>query len=595
LDHGDSAKLLLITNTYRCGGKTSRRLFAFSDFNSEGEMIDAWCNWVREKNPSIITGHNIFGYDLPYLQFIANRANTSLKLGRNGSDVHIEAKFTAKFRVDGSRDIEYKKCRVHGREFIDTMFLAYRYDTVAKKYESYGLKPIIKVEGLEDANRVFYDAGLIRKNYMIPEEWEKIKAYGEFDADDALKLFDLMAPPYFYMTQSCTRSFQHLHESAPGALIDGVMKRSYLQDGHSLPKASAVDKFEGAISIGNPGIYNNVFKIDVASLYPSIMIQYEVCDKEKDPNEYFKKLVRTFTDLRLEYKKKAKEDKYFDDLQNSFKIFINSCYGFLSTNGLLFNSPVNAAFITATGRDILQKAIAWAKSKECVIVNADTDSISFAFKDGREIDQPSRKALVQEINALYPTRIRFEDDGYFPKVIVLKAKNYVLYDGKKVKIKGSALKVTQKEPALREFINTMIDKMLVDQTDYKELYETYVTEVMNLTDIKRWSSRKTISNTTMTSERTNETSIMDAIAGTAYGEGDRIFVYYDIDGKTLKLAEKFDGNYCRKRLLKKLYDNAQVFETVLPVEELFPNYALVKKYKLLAERYENVPSWKHTG
>jgi DNA polymerase I len=577
------AKILLISNTFRKNGEKIKRLFAYDDYESEGELIEAWAEWVQSIDPSIISGHNVIIFDIPYLNHRADVAGVTLALGRDGSGIEIERSFESKLRIDGSRDMHYHKIRCYGREIIDTMFLAYKYDIVAKKYDSYGLKPIIKVEKLEDPNRQFYDASQIRLKYKDAAEWEKIKAYCVDDADDALKLFDLMSPSFFYMTQSIPRSFQQVVESASGAWINGMMMRAYLQDKHSLPKASEITDYEGAISIGNPGIYRNVRKVDVASLYPSIILNFRVFDKAKDPQEYFLKLVETFTDLRLEYKKKAKEDKYFDDLQGSFKILINSAYGFLSTNGLLFNSPVNAAFVTTKGREILQKCIDWASEKSYVLVNADTDSISYAKSDNSAFTETELDNDLVDINSRYPSRIRWEDDGYYSCVIVVKAKNYILQtpDGK-VKMKGSALKATTKEPALREFINRMIKLMLEGGTTYKEVYWEYVQEILNVKDIRRWVSRKTISDKVLDPQRTNEQKIKDIIDNTEYVEGDRVYVYFKDDG-SLGLAENFDGNYSKPKLLKKLFDTSTVFSTVLPVKELFINYSLVRNYKLLVQ------------
>ena len=164
------------------------------------------------------------------------------------------------------------------------MFLAYKYD-IGRKYESYGLKWIINYEGLEKEDRVFYDAGKIKDNYMIPEEWEKIKAYAEDDGDDALALFDLMVPPFFYMTQMVPKPMQLMIESASGSQLNSLMVRSYLQERHSIPKADDTQDFEGAISFGEAGIYPNSVSIDIASLYPSVMLQYEVYSAKKDPKK----------------------------------------------------------------------------------------------------------------------------------------------------------------------------------------------------------------------------------------------------------------------------------------------------------------------
>jgi DNA polymerase I len=364
LFHNNDSKVLLISNTYRNQGKVERKLFAYSDFKSQGEMFTAWATWVKVCNPAIICGHNIYSFDLPYINYIAEREGVQLKLGRDDSPLYISAK-PSKFRIDGSREQEYHKVKVYGREVIDTYFLAIKHDIAAKKYESYGLKQIIKAEGLEKKDRVHYDSSQIRFNYTDPTEWKKIKEYCIHDADDALAVYDLTAPATFYSTQLCPKPFQTMVESATGSQINVMMIRSYLQDGHSIPKPDQVTSFPGAISRGLPGVYNNCVRWDVASLYPNIMLQYKVYDEDKDPNCNFLKILNELTQKRLYYKQLAKEtnDPYYEGLQASTKIFINSFYGFLAASGLHFNSVPCADFVTATGRKILARAIEWATSQ----------------------------------------------------------------------------------------------------------------------------------------------------------------------------------------------------------------------------------------
>jgi DNA polymerase elongation subunit (family B) len=358
------AKVLIISNTFRgVNGKIIRRMFTYDDYIGEDIMIQNWCTWVREINPSIICGHNIISYDLPYLTSIASEYNIELKLGRDKSPIKLES-YESKFRKDQAMDLHYHKCRIYGREVVDTMFLAIKYDQVAKKYESYALKKIIAQEGWEVKGRQHYDASKIRENYQDPIEWVKIKNYAEFDSDDSLTLYDKMIPPLFYLAQSVPKSFQALTESASGSQINSMMIRSYLQEGHSIPKSNAIIQYQGAISFGIPGKYSNVFKVDVRSLYPSIMLTYDIFDKNKDPHDNLKKMLQYFTNRRIEYKKLAKEtgDTYYIHLDAVSKIFANSVYGFYNAM-LNFNYPEGAAKITETGRDILGKAINWATSR----------------------------------------------------------------------------------------------------------------------------------------------------------------------------------------------------------------------------------------
>ncbi len=360
----ETSKVLLISNSFRRNGILERRLFSFEDYSSQSSLLEAWCEWVRTINPSVIIGHNIFGYDFPYLQFIAEREETTLSLGRDDSDLKFDP-WESKFRIDGSKDLTYKRCHIYGRNIIDTLFLSYKHD-IGRAYDNYKLKYIIEKEGLQVKDRQFYDGGEIRNNYTKPDEWVKIKKYAEHDADDALALYDLMIPPFFYLTPSIPKTFQQMLYTASGSQINSLMVRSYLQDSHSIAKANEVQRFEGALSAGFPGIYSNVFKVDVASLYPSIMLEYKTYDKVKDPRANFIKMVQYFTDERLKNKKIAKEtkDPYYSGLEQAQKIIINSAYGMMGATGLNYNSLDNAAFVTTKGREILQKAIVWATGSE---------------------------------------------------------------------------------------------------------------------------------------------------------------------------------------------------------------------------------------
>jgi DNA polymerase I len=357
------AQVVLISNTYRNhNGNITRKLFSYDEYKNQQYMISSWCDWVREIDPTLLVGHNVYGFDLPFLSHCT--FGEGLRLGRNGSLLEFSS-YPSEFRKDGSQSYTYNKARCYGRTIVDTMFLAIKYD-VSRKYESYGLKSIIREEGLEKKNRVFYDASQIRFHYTNPEEMVKIKEYAKDDADDALALYDLMVAPFFYMSQSIPKTFQEVLLSATGSQINSILMRAYLQDKHSLPKADKMEGgFQGAISYGHAGIFRNCLKIDVASLYPSIISEYSVYCKDKDPNAYFLQLCNFFLTERLKNKQLYTEtkDRYFDDLQGAQKIVANSMYGFMGANGLLFNYLEGAAFVTETGRDILQFTIKWASGK----------------------------------------------------------------------------------------------------------------------------------------------------------------------------------------------------------------------------------------
>lgn len=593
-----NSKVYMISNTYRQKDKVIKKLFVetpkfkkeltgdYTDYvfcDNQKDLIDKWCEWVREINPSIVVGHNIYTYDFPYLMHCAKLAGTKILLGRDGSEIKLDIK-ESRFRKDGTQFYNYTRCFIFGRNIIDTFFLSFKHD-IKREYDNNRLKYIIKHEGLEKEGRQHYDAGLINKNIGIKEEWEKITRYAIDDSDDSLKLFDLMIPPYFYLCPHIPMIFEDLINRASGSQINAFMVRGYIQQGESIPKPEESSQYEGAISIGNPGIYKHVWKVDVASLYPSIMRQWKVCNATKDPNMYFIKMVDYFTLERLANKKRAKDtgDIYYTNMEQAQKIVINSAYGFLGAAGLNFNSPDLAAFVTQKGREILSKSIDWAKSKGYELVNADTDSISIT--NGKDISEEERKALLDDLNAQYPDLIRFEDDGYYKSFVVVKVKNYLMYDptakpGKQLKIKGSALKSPSKEVALQE-MNDRVLKALAGITHeaIEDIYMEYVKEACNIKDINRWASKKTVSEKLLKGTRTNETKVLKAMEGSDFSEGDKIYIYFKKDG-SLGLKENFDGDYDVSVLHKKIFKSISTFETVLDMSK-FMNYSLKRNQKLL--------------
>lgn len=626
----DTSTVYLISNTFRKNGQVIEKLFNFDEYPTQEAMIQSWCKWVRHMDPSILCGHNILSYDLPYLEH-CNHA--TLKLGRDDSAAQFASK-TSKFRKDGSQQYDYHNVIVTGRDIVDTFFLSMKYD-IAREFPSYGLKPIVKHLGLEKEGRSFIDASKIREYYknrdQDPDTWNKVKQYAIEDSDDALKLYDLMVPAYFYLAQSVPKTMQQMINEASGAQLDSLMIRSYLQDGYSQPRTSQSVEFEGAISMGVPGIYEHVKKADVASLYPSIMLEHNIHDPKKDPENHMIQMLKYFREERLANKKKAKEtgEKYYDDMQNAQKICINSLYGFLGAGFLLYNFPAGAAEVTRQGRKVLLKGVEWATghtlervvkditnegkeneeisyewvlgSRVCeglgyTIVNVDTDS--FSITNGNLINEDEFFKELKELNSLYPDLIKWEPDGIYEKVIVIRAKNYILLRDGKIKIKGSAITDQKKEPALAEMLERMVSALLEDEkTALPILYKSYIKEAMNIKDIKRWCVKKTITKSVLKPARLTERKILNAMEEiidldiqSQFQEGDKIWLYNAIIGqiqdeaKGKKIFYKdgrpkmidncilrdyrvFDGEYDNIHYVNRVHDTVNILSNVLDMTQ----------------------------
>lgn len=652
------AKVLLISNTLRINGEITRKLFALDEFKNELSMLQTWCNWVREVNPTIMLGHNIYSFDFRFLegrikicgvtQVGIERNWDGLKLGRDDSLMEISDK-VSQFRYDGSQQYDYHKIDIFGREIVDTFFLSMKYDT-GRNFSSYGLKSLIKELGYEREDRIKWDFEKNKPRDFFGKDKKltnDFKLYCEMDADDSLKLFDLMITSYFYTTVNTPKTFQNLLLSATGNWINTFLIRGYLGVEHSIPKSSEAIPVSGGISFGIPGVYKNLNKIDISSEYPSAIRQFRIKPEGKDPLNFYLQMVDYFTESRFADKRKFKEtgDKYFDDLQASKKIYINSSYGLLACQGLHFNDFNAANKVTGIGRQVIRRSLVWASGKDImdfmpeydinkdlnyngliipiisssynfIIGPSDTDSISFCKHDMSPFSEEEREKLRIEINSLLPEKIQMEDDGLYPSVVVVAAKNYILNNGKKVKFKGSSLTDGKKEPALLEMIEK-VGLSLLDGIDYDKLlsiYNSYIVESQNVKDISRWAVKKTVTKPILEcvnnpEARTNELKVFEAIRHLNPQEGDKVYVYNTIYGMKqeikkgelvfkkdgspkmvenciLKTIDMYDNDIDKEKLLDRIFSTIDIFKSVIDISKFIDYTKKVNKgllTKLLEE------------
>jgi hypothetical protein len=165
-------------------------------------------------------------------------------------------------------------------------------------------------------------------------------------------------------------------------------------------------------------------------------------------------------------------------------------------------------------------------------------------------------------------------------VLVVKSKNYVLDDGKKLKVRGSALLGTMKEPRLQDFMNDIIDLFLKNKRDHIfHVYNEYAKEINNITDIAPWCMRKTVTNSVLHPERKQEEKVLEAIKNIDYQEGDKVSLY-SIDSETLGLRDDFNFEYDRDVYYTKLHDTLSIFETLID-PTLYPNYKVKRNKDLI--------------
>jgi DNA polymerase elongation subunit (family B) len=220
--------------------------------------------------------------------------------------------------------------------------------------------------------------------------------------------------------------------------------------------------FEGGYTdIFFTGVARNVWHCDVASLYPSIMLQFD-CFPATDELQIFRHLLTDLRNFRLEAKARMRAERdparqhHLQALQNTFKILLNSFYGYLGFAQGHFADFDAAARVTQIGRDLLKKMIDWLNARGAQVIEVDTDGIYFVPPEKTDIDN-LQKDLAKEL----PAGIDVEIDEEFNAMLSYKAKNYALLtkDGDVI-IKGGALKSRGLEKFQRVFLEEMI-KMIM--------------------------------------------------------------------------------------------------------------------------------------
>lgn len=210
------------------------------------------------------------------------------------------------------------------------------------------------------------------------------------------------------------------------------------------------------------------------------------------------------------------------------------------------------------------------------LCNLDTDSISFSKQDGLPFSKEEQENLLMEINSHFPDKIRWEHDGIYDAVIVLKTKNYILLQNGIIKKKGSSLKSSKTEKGLSKFMDEVINILLFKEPEELiNVYNKYIKIVNRLTSIDDWSSKKTVTKSVLEPSRTTEQNILDAIGDKPVSMGDKVYVYFTPE-KKLKLVEHWTGDHDKIKLMHRLYSTLQIFKNVVDLS-VFPKYHLKNK------------------
>ena len=533
---------------------------------------------VRELDPDVIEGHNVHEFDLAYFAARAGVHGIRPAFGRDGSEITFGSRRQCAI---GYFSRPFVPAHVHGRQVIDTLLVAQRFDVGKGLFVSHSLKAVAQALGISEPDREIIPHDRIAEEYGCNPR--RVEKYALQDVRETRSLAEIVCPPEFYVTQMVPDVYSYAATTGTGEKINSMMIREYLRRGHSIPKQAEAKPLPGGYTeVRKTGVIERIVKCDVESLYPSIMLTKRI-KPASDTLDVFLPALEELTKRRIDAKRKAKEASssggavlretvdpqahseeahvgadtrsehsraaYWDGLQSAFKILINSFYGYLA-GPFNFNDYDAAAQVTTTGREIVRKIVEELEKAGSTVVEVDTDGVYFR-PPPHIADEQTEIEYIEQIGSTLPEGIRLTHDGRYRSMISLKMKNYVLadYDGKLI-FKGSSLRSRADERFGIEFISEAAGCLLRGEVErVAQLYQTLARQInAGELPVEKFSRRERITERTFSAA--SKKRLAEAAGRTKIGE--YVTVYNRCDG-TVALASEYNNDEDRDYLLDKLY------------------------------------------
>ena len=349
---------------------------------NERDILTQFRNFVNREDPDIIIGYNIDGYDLPLL---------------------IERMKVNNVRADFARDFSFphrvqdRYWRMHGRIISDVWWNV-------KKY----LHP--KSETLNAVSRELLNEGKDNINRLkIKEEWEnrqdEVIKYCIKDADLTLRIYEKLrvVDRNMFMSTVTKLPLDDVTNGGTSNYVDSILIREADRKNIGVKLTYRVDKtapIEGGYvrSIG-AGLYSNVVVLDFKSMYPSMIIKYNICFTTLSPDGkitapngvhyldrtqkegLIPKILQDLMRERDEVKKMAKnassesDRNYYDGVQGAIKILMNTFYGVLASSFYRFTNPEIGSSVTHYARNTIQNVMDKLERSGHRVIYGDTDSV----------------------------------------------------------------------------------------------------------------------------------------------------------------------------------------------------------------------------
>ena len=241
----------------------------YMHFSSETAMLNAFIHWWSSNYPDVITGWNVQLFDMPYIirrinRVIGERESRLISPWKNVycREIYIKGRRQIAYDISGVAVLDYLELY---KKFTYTNQESYRLDHIA--FVELGEKKLDHSE--YDTFKEFYD-----------NDWSKFVEYNIHDVrlvdrlDDKMKLLDLAIT----MAYDARVNFEDVYSQV--RMWDNIIYVYLARQNIAIPpkiESNKDNQYVGAyVKEPKPGIYDWVVSFDLNSLYPHLIMQYNL-------------------------------------------------------------------------------------------------------------------------------------------------------------------------------------------------------------------------------------------------------------------------------------------------------------------------------
>ncbi|MEM2924780.1 MAG: DNA-directed DNA polymerase [Methanocellales archaeon] len=430
------------------------QLYSLEEF-SEKEMIKKFVKFIQEYNPDLIVGYNIDEFDWYYLKERANLYKVPLEVGKDRSP--------PSFKPGGMR----RRVSIAGRPNIDLYFIAAQQLNMVKVKTLENIADYLGV--MKKSERVRIPGAEISEYWRDSSKRRLLMNYARDDALSAYKIAKSLLPMQYELAKMTRLPLDEVSKIGRGRQVEAFLAAEAYKIGELVPaKGSGGETYTGGFVLEpKKGVHENVVCLDFTSMYPSIMIAFNISPDtliekgdgyvapevghifRKDVEGFFTRILKSLVEKRSELKRAlskmdrdSPEYKLLDIKQQTLKVLTNAFYGYTGWASARWYRRECAEATAAWGRYFIKEAIKEAEKMGLEVIYGDTDSLFIKYPRAKSKEEVLEKAKVfaSNISAKFPLELDIEN--FYNVVFFTEAKKRYagLTDKGEVIVKGLEVK-----------------------------------------------------------------------------------------------------------------------------------------------------------